>query len=228
MPHPTCYGLTQEKGALVLLATDFLTDLGKRSVTRILLDKYATDTGTMEDVAAAARGTTSDKEQLTDREVAAREELLLDITRIQRGVKRAFQTGSPVRKEFFIGEKHNFSTARLTLWARSIATSWPKYSADLISKGGLIQGDTDTMVANAAILSDVDSKQEIAKHSDAPEANAEVQKAMAVVEADADYIYGAAEAEYAKNPEVLGRFEALKPLRFSTPPRPKNPPSNPS
>jgi hypothetical protein len=38
---------------------------------------------------------------------------------------------------------------------------------------------------------------------------------MDAVEAEADFIYGAATAEYAKNPEMLGKFEALKPLRYS-------------
>ncbi|HVN49401.1 MAG TPA: hypothetical protein VMU30_11350 [Bacteroidota bacterium] len=100
-------------------------------------------------------------------------------------------------------------------WANDLAAAWLKYKDMLIAKGGLIQADIDEMTANAASLKAIDASQETAKHDDAPEATAAANQAMADVEAEADFIYGTATAEYAKNPEMLGKFEALKPLRYS-------------
>ncbi len=227
MPHPTSQGLSQECGALIELTKPHLPELEKRNVTQVLLDKYAAQTKTMEETVAAAGGKTSDKEQLTAGEFTARHELLADVRKMQGGAKRTFPRGSPQLKEFFVGDKFNGSTAMLLKWANGIAGAWTKYSASLIETGNLIQADVDTMVANASLLRSVDSAQEAAKHADVPEATAASQKAMDDVSAIADFIYGAASAEYARNPQLLGEFEKLKPLRYAVPRPPKNPPTAP-
>ncbi len=224
MAHPTSQGLAQEYGPLCVEATSHLADLQKRGVTPEFLSKYGVLTQTMESTVAALSGKTSDKRQLTGTELAAKDNLLAEVRRIQGGVKRVFPKASPVRREFYVGEYFNHSTALLLKWEDAIAKSWDKYKDRLIAEGNLVQEDEDSMVANATILRGVDSSHEIAKHADAPEATAAALKAMADVEAAADFIYGAAEAEYAKQPKVLGEFEALKPLRFAVK---RNPPKNP-
>lgn len=232
MAHSTSQGLVLEEGALCVFATTHLSDLEKRGVTSDFLSKYGALTTKMEDTVAAAGGKTSDKEQLTGTKLAAKDELLADVRRIQGGVKRVFPKGSPVRKEFFVGEYFNHSTALLLKWEEACAKSWDKYKDQLITKGNLVQADEDTMVANATILQGIDSTHEVAKHADAPEATAAALQAMADVEAAADFIYGAAEAEYAKQPVILGEFEKLKPLRYAVrrnpppPPSGKNPPTD--
>lgn len=228
MPHPTSQGLAQEQGALSILAQSHIHDLEKRSVTAELLAKYAAQTKTMVDTVAATGGKTSDKEQLTAGEADAKDQLLADVRRIQGGVKRVYQRGSAQWKEFFVGDAFNHSTSLLLKWAAGISASWGKYKPDLITRGNLIQEDEDSMAANAAVLHNVDSTQETAKHVDTPEATAAAQKAMADVEATADFIYGAATAEYAKKPEILGQFEALKPLRYAVERKPKPPDTPPS
>ncbi len=227
MPHPTSQGLSQEEGALSPLAQSHLPDLEKRGVTADYLTGYAAKTEIMEDTVAASSGKTSDKEQLTVSEAAAKDNLLADVRRIQGGVKRVFPNGSPQRKEFFVGEYFNHSTSILIKWATGIASAWDKYKVDLIGKGNLVQEDLDSMLANAEALKGVDSTQESAKHVVAPEATAAAQKSMADVETAADFIYGAARAAYAKNPQVLGEFEALKPLRYAVTRKEKNPPTQP-
>lgn len=227
MAHPTPEGLTQEEGALCILATAHIPELQDRGITAEFLTDYATKLQKMRDAFAAHTGTTSDKEQLTVSEQVAKDELLADIRKMQGGAKNTFSKGSPQRKEFHIGETYNRSTAILGKWATDIAAAWTKYKADLIKNGQLLQRDVDTMVANAAILGTTDATQENAKHVGAPESTAAALQAMADVEDAADTIYSAAEREFAKNPQLLGEFEKLKPLRYAVPPRPKgpNPPS---
>ncbi len=215
MPHPTSQGLAQEEGALSLQTQPCLPDLEKRGIDAAYLQNYSAKTSSMEATVAAAGGKTSDKEQLTESEAAAKDELLADVRRVQRGVKHTFKQGSPQWKEFFIGEYFNHSTALLVKWANAIVAAWDKYKTELIQKSGLIQADIDSITANVAKLQTVDSSQEMAKHADAPEATAAAQKAMAEVEEIADRIYIAAESEYAKDPVKLGEFEALKPLRYA-------------
>jgi hypothetical protein len=224
MAHPTSQGLEQEQGPLSALATTRLTDLQKRGVTPEFVSKYRSLTTTMTDTVAASGGKNSDKKQLTGSELIAKDNLLAEVRTIQGGVKRVFPKGSPVRKEFFVGEYFNHSTALLLKWEEGIAKSWPKYKDRLIAEGNLIQDDDDKMVANAATLQGVDTSHELAKHADAPEATAAAQKAMADVEKAADFIYGAAEAEYAKQPAILGEFEKLKPLRYAVKRNPPTPP----
>ena len=125
---------------------------------------------------------------------------------MQQGAKRTFPKGSPQLKEFHVGEEYNHSTALLGKWAADIAAAWTKYKTDLIAKGRLLQKDVDTMVANASVLASTDATQENAKHVDAPEATVAALMAMEEVEKAADDIYGAAEAEYAKNPQVPRRI----------------------
>ncbi len=223
MAHPTPEGLVQEEGALCVLATSRLSDLQDRGVTTAFLTDYAAKLQKMQDAFAAHTGKTSDKEQLTATEVVAKNELLADVRRMQGGAKRTFKNGSPQLKEFFVGERFNRSTAILCRWADGIAKAWDKYKADLTAKGNLVQEDLDTMVANAGTLKNADSMQENAKHVDSPEATAAALQAMADVEAAADFIYGAAQAAYAKQPKILGEFEALRPLRYSVERRPKAP-----
>jgi len=215
MAHPTPEGLAQEEGALCVLATKHLSELQKRGVTSAFLTDYAAKLQNMQDAVAAHTGKTSDKKQLTVGELVAKGELLADIRRIQGGAKRTFPKGSPQLKEFYVGDKYNQSTALLGKWATGIAKAWEKYKTDLLAKGNLVQDDLDTMGSNASILQSADSSQENAKRIDAPEATTAALKAMADVEAAADFIYGAAEAEYAKKPEALGEFVALRPLRYA-------------
>ena len=150
---------------------------------------------------------------------------------MQGGAKRTFDAGSPQLEEFYVGERYNRSAGVLCKWAGGIAKAWEKYKADLIAKGNLVQEDVDTMVANAAILGNANATQENALHVDSPEATSAAQKAMDDVEATADFIYGAARAAYAKNAQLLGEFEAIKPLRYSAEKRPPKgptpPPTNP-
>ncbi len=228
MAHPTVYGLAQENGALTILATACLKDLTKRGVNPERLTLYGTLTQAMLDADAASGSKTSDKEQLTAGEQKAKAELLGDVRRVQGGFKRVFPAGSPQWKEAFIGEKLNKSTGRLVLWANSLAASWLKYKDTLIANGNLVQADIDEMISNAAVLKNVDSTQETAKHADVPEATAAANKAADAVEAEADFIYGAATAEYAKNPAMLGKFEALKPLRYSVDRSSKDEPQPPA
>jgi len=223
MAHATPEGLAQEEGALCILATTHLTDLQARGITTEFLTDYAAKLQKMQDAFAAHAGKTSDKKQLTASEITAKNELLADVRKMQQGAKRTFPKGSPQLKEFKVGDKFNYSTALLGTWAAEIATAWTKYKADLISKGRLLQTDVDTMVANALVLKNADATQENAKHVDSPEATAAALQAMKDVEDAADGIYGAAEAEYAKNPQLLGEFEKLKPLRYAVGPRPKGP-----
>ncbi len=223
MAHPTPEGLAQEEGALCILATSHLAELKGRGITTEFLADYAAKLQKMLDAFATHIGKTSDKEQLTVSEQVAKNELVADVRRMQQGAKRTFAAGSPQLKEFHVGERYNRSTGVLDKWATDIETAWDKYKADLISKGRLLQSDADTMVANAAVLKNADASQENAKHVDSPEATAAALKAMADVEEAADAIYGAAQAEYAKNPQLLGEFEKLRPLRYAIPPRPKGP-----
>ncbi len=230
MPHPTSQGLAQEEGALFLQTQPCLPDLEKRGIDDAYLQNYSAKTSSMEATVAASSGKNSDKEQLTENEATAKDELLADVRRVQRGVKHTFKQGSPQWKEFFVGEYFNHSTALLIKWAKAIVAAWVKYKDELIQKGGLIQEDIDSVTANVARLQAVDSSQELAKHTDAPEATAAAQKAMAEVEEIADRIYIAAENEYAKDPVKLGEFEALKPLRYAVRRNPPTPPDgdNPS
>jgi len=223
MAHATPEGLAQEQGALCILATSHITDLQKRGVNQQFLQSYGSKLKAMQEAFAAHTGKTSDKEQLTASEQTAKNELLADIRKMQGGAKRIFPAGSPQRKEFHIGELYNRSTGVLVKWAGEIQKAWDKYKADLIAKGNLVQEDDDTMVANAAALTNTDAAQENAKHIDSPEATSAALMAMADVEAAADFIYGAAEAAYAKDPVTLGEFESLKPLRYAVPPRLKAP-----
>ncbi len=223
MSGTTPEGLEQEEGALCILTTNHLTDLQARGITSDFLTGYAAKLQAMKDAFAAHTGKTSDKEQLTVSERVAKNELLADVRIMQQGAKRTFPKGSPQLKEFHVGEKYNHSTALLGKWATDIAAAWTKYKTDLIAKGRLLQKDVDTMVANASVLASTDATQENAKHVDAPEATAAALLAMEEVEKAADDIYGAAEAEYAKNPQLLGEFEKLRPLRYAVPPRPKGP-----
>jgi len=223
MGHPTPEGLEQEEGPLCIAATKYLTQLGPRGITADFLTGYAAKLQAMKDAFAAHLGTTSDKKQLTVSEQVAKHELLLDVHIMQEGAKRTFPWGSPQLREFHVGEKYNRSTALLVRWAGEIAVAWKKYETELTNKGRLIQKDVDTMVANSAILGSADATQENAKRVDAPEATVAAWQAMDNVIDAADAIYGAAEAEFAKNPQVLGEFEKLKPLRYSMPPRPKGP-----
>ena len=169
----------------------------------------------MEDKIAASGGETSDKKQLTQQELEARDILLAEIRRNQGGAKRSFPPGSPQLKEFFIGETNNHSTAIMLRWAKGIATAWDKYAALLTTKGNLVPADKDALVAAAAALGSLDSTQELAKHNDAPEATSQARQAMDAVEKAADFIYGAVSAQFYNKPEILGRFEALKPLRYA-------------
>jgi len=223
MAHPTPEGLAQEEGALCILATAHLAELKDRGITTEFLIGYAAKLKAMQDAFSTHTGKTSDKKQLTVSEQVAKDELLADVRKMQGGAKRTFSKGSPQLEEFYVGEKYNHSTALLGKWATDIAAAWTKYKADLIKKGQLLQKDVDTMNANATVLASTDATQENAKHVDAPEATVAALQAMADVEAAADAIYGAAEAEFAKNPQMLGEFEALKPLRYAVPPRPKGP-----
>ena len=230
MAHPTPEGLAQEEGALCILATSHLGELQDRGITADFLTDYAAKLKAMQDAFAAHVSETSDKEQLTVSEQVAKDELLADVRKMQSGAKRAFPKGSPQLKEFHVGERYNHSTALLGKWAIDSAAAWTKYKPVLISKGRLLQKDADTMAANAAILGTTDATQENAKHVTAPEATTAATQAMEAVEEAADSIYGAAEAEFAKNPQILGEFEKLKPLRYAMPPRPKGPnppPTNP-
>lgn len=230
MAHPTPEGLAQEEGALCILATAHIPELQERGITTEFLTGYAAKLKAMQDAFATHTGKTSDKMQLTVSEQVAKNELLADVRKMQGGAKRTFSKGSPQLKEFHVGEMYNRSTAILVKWATDIAAAWTKYKADLIKKGQLLQRDVDTMVANASVLSTTDATQENAKHVDAPEATAAALLAMADVEDAADTIYSAAEREFAKNPQLLGEFEALRPLRYAVPPRPKgpNPPPPPT
>lgn len=223
MAHATPEGLAQEEGALNISATARLTDLQERGITAEFLTMYAARLQNMKDALTAHIGKTSDKEQLTAGEITAKNELLADVRRIQQGAKRTFPKESPQLKEFHVGEKYNRSTSLLSLWATDIAAAWTKYKADLTGKGKLLQKDVDTMVANNSILTNADATQESAKHIESPEATAAALRAMAEVEDAADAIYAAAEAEYAKNPQVLGEFEKLKPLRYAVERSPKLP-----
>jgi len=223
MAHPTSQGLVQEQGALCILATSHLPELQKRGVTTAFLADYSAKLKAMQDAVDTHIGKTSDKKQLTAGEHVAKNELLADVRRMQQGAKRAFPKGSPQLKEFFVGDKYNYSTGLLGKWADGIAKAWDKYKTDLVAKGNLVQEDVDTMVSNATILGNADATHENAKHVDSPEATSAALKAMADVEKAADFIYGAAEAEYAKNPQLLGEFEKLKPLRYSVERRPKGP-----
>jgi len=232
MAHATSQGLSQEQGALSIEATSHLNDLQKRGVTSDFLANYGALTQTMEDTVNVHVSKNSDKEQLTGSELTAKDNLLAEVRTIQGGVKRVFPKGSPVRKEFYVGEYFNHSTSLLLKWEEGCAKGREKYKDRLIAEGNLIQSDVDSMVANATKLQGIDSTHEVAKHADAPEATAAALKAMKDVEDAADFIYGAAEAEYAKQPQVLGEFEKLKPLRFAVkrnssknPPTP--PPANP-
>ncbi|HUI29680.1 MAG TPA: hypothetical protein VLX91_05650 [Candidatus Acidoferrales bacterium] len=227
MAHATPEGLTQEQGALCILATTHLADLQKRGVTADFLTAYAAKLKTMQDAFAAHTGMTSDKEQLTVSEQVAKDQLLADVRRMQHGARRTFPKGSPQLKEFHVGEDYNRSTGLLGKWAGEIATAWDKYKMNLIANGNLIQDDFDSMVANAAVLKNTDAAQENAKHVDSPGATVAALSAMAAVEKAADFIYGAAEAAYAKDPAMLGEFEKLKPLRYAVPPRPKAAPQPP-
>ena len=221
MGHPTVYGLRQENGAVTNLATSCLKDLEGRGVTADRLTHYGALTQAMVAADAASGSETSDKEQLTAGEQTAKAELLGDVRRVQGGFKRAFPKGSPQWKEALIGVMFNHSTGMLVVWADNLAIAWLKYKDTLIKDGNLVQADIDEMAANAAVLKNVDSKQETAKHADVPDATLAKSQAMDAVEAEADFIYGAATAEYAKNPQMLGKFEALKPLRYSIDKTPK-------
>ncbi|HUI28872.1 MAG TPA: hypothetical protein VLX91_01555 [Candidatus Acidoferrales bacterium] len=227
MSGTTSQGLAQEQGALSVLATSNLQSLEKRGVTSDFLAKYKTLAGSMETTVAASGGKRSEKMQLSASELNAKDQLLADIRRIQGGAKRVFEQGKPQLKEFFVGEYFNHSTGLLLKWSSGIEKAWDKYKNSLLSQGNLVQDDLDSMVANAAALQSVDSTQENAKHVDAPEATAAALKAMADVEAAANFIYGAAEAEFAKNPKVLGEFERLKPLRYAVQRNPKSQPTPP-
>jgi len=90
MAHPTSGGLTQEQGALCILATSHLTDLQKRGVTQQFLSDYAAKVKAMNTAVANHTGKTSDKEQLTASEQAAKNELLADVHKMQQGAKRTF------------------------------------------------------------------------------------------------------------------------------------------
>lgn len=224
MAHSTSQGLVQEQGALCILVESHLADLEKRLVDAKKVADYKAHTKAMQATVAASGGKTSDKEQLTVGEAAAKGQLLAEIRRIQGGVRRTFPNGSPQRKEFFVGESNNHSTSLLLKWADGIAAAWVKYKDDIIAKGNLLQSDLDTMVSVAATLGTVDSTQENAKHAEVPAATAAALKAIALVEADADFIYGAARAEYYDRPEILGQFEAIRPLRYAVERPPKVPP----
>jgi len=215
MAHPTSQGLKQESGPLTSLAQTYLPQLEPRGVTSPVITDYNGRVKTMEDKIAASGGETSDKEQLTEQEVAARDIALAEIRRIQGGAKRAFPKGSPQLKEFFVGEKNNHSTALLIKWAKGITTAWDKYATVLTTKGNLLAADKEALVAASASLGSVDSTQESAKHKDVPEATAQAWQAMDAVEEAADFIYGAASAQFYNKPEILGQFEAIKPLRFA-------------
>lgn len=219
MPHAISEGLSQERIALTPRTLLHIERLQKRNVTQILLDKYGAKDATMQEVVAKNRGKKSDKKQLTEGEEAARSALLVDIQKVQNAAKQTYPVGSPQGEEFFVNERHNYSTAKLIKWAKGIQTSYPKYSAVLNEKAGLIQEDVDKMVADAQALSGIDANQETAVRIDCPESTAEVQKAMKEVSDIADFIYTAARLEFANEPAILGQFEALRPLRFSTPPR---------
>ena len=224
MAHATSQGLSQETGALSALAISRITDLQKRGVTAEFVSKYRSLTTTMEDTIVSSSGKNSDKKQMTGTELTAKDELLADVRRFHGAVKRVFPKGSPVRDEFFVGKNFNHSTALLLKWEQACEKGWEKYKDRLIAEGNLIQEDVDTMKTNAAKLQGIDSTHELAKHVDAPEATAAALKAMKDVEDAADFIYGAAEAEYAKQPVILGEFEKLKPLRYAVK---RNPPQNP-
>ncbi len=224
MAHATSQGLVQESGALCIVAESHLSDLEKRHVDAAKIAEYKLHAKSMLLAVAAAGGISSDKKQLTIGEAAAKAQLLAEIRRVQGGAKRALPAGSPQQKEFFIGEAYNHSSSLLVKWANGIKTGWDKYKDVLTQKGNLLQEDIDKLVASAGALGAVDSTQETAKHVDSPVATAAALKAMAVVEADADFIYGAARAEYYDRPEILGQFEALRPLRFAIERPPKEPP----
>jgi hypothetical protein len=215
MAHATSQGLKQESGPLTIVAQTYLPQIEPRGVTSQSLTDYNGLVKTMEDKIAASGGETSDKEQLTEQEVEARDIALAEIRRIQGGAKRSFPKGSPQLKEFFVGEKNNHSTALLIKWAKGIATAWDKYTTVLTTKGNLVAADKDALVAAAASLGSVDSTQESAKHKDVPEATAQAWQAMDAVEEAADFIYGAASAQFYNKPEILGQFEAIKPLRYA-------------
>ncbi len=221
MAHSTPEGLEEEHGALIIQVTPRLEELTPRGIDATFLDAYTARLQEMRDAVGTHLGETSDKEQLTDSEIAAKKELLADVRRMQQGAKRSFPKDAPQLKEFHVGEKYNRSTALLCGWAADIAKAWTKYQASLTTKGKLIQKDVDTMNANAAVLTSTNASQEHAKRVESPQATAAALEAMAEVEAAADDIYGAADAEYAKNPQLLGEFERLKPLRYAVNRSPK-------
>ncbi len=225
MAHATPEGLEEEHGALIIEVTPHIEELTPRGIDQPFLDAYTAKLQKMRDSVGTHIGQTSDKEQLTDSEITAKEELLADVRRMQQGAKRSFPKDAPQLKEFHVGEKFNRSTALLCGWAADIAMAWTKYQEPLAKKGKLLQKDVDTMNANAAVLTGTNASQEHAKRVESPQATAAALQAMEEVEDAADDIYSAAEAEYAKNPQLLGEFEKLKPLRYAVN-RPKKGPDD--
>lgn len=167
---------------------------------------------------------------LTEGEIVARRELVDDIRRVQSGITNMFPSQSPQWKEFHIGTKQLSSTPKVLAIAADVSSAFAKYKDVLAEKSGIIQKDVDELVETAERLRTLDTKHEVAKKKDSPEATRSFAQAMDAVLIAADFIHTAAGAEFKKEPEIAKQFKSAKKLRKL--PEPKKtkqaPPTPPS
>ena len=237
MSSITSEGLAQEQRVLNDLCSLYTARLQLRGITPERLTAYAATVTAMEKQRSDTTQTGTNKLDLTQQEEQQRTALSALVKKVQQGAKNTFPDGSPLLKDFHIGERLTSSTPLTIAWGKDLLAQWLTYKDVLIAKGGLIQTDIDELQTAIQALEATDTAQELAKKKGAPEATAAFKNAMETARQTADSLHGIATVEFKNEPNVLKQFELAKKLRYQTsgkgnnnepPPMPPTPPVPPT
>ena len=214
------YGVAQEIRLLYQTIPPYYPRIEERNVNEPYMLGLLKKSDEMSAKQTETGSVRSDKEQLTENEVAARLDVRDYIRVIQRGVREAFPGGSPQWKEFHVGEVFESSTARLIAVAADAVNGFEKYKDVLVTKGAVIERDRNNLVNAVAVLSATDTKQEHAKKSGSPDTTKAFHDSLDELVALVDFVYAAISAEFKKEPAVLKKFAEIKKLRNLPEPKP--------
>ena len=227
MSEVTHEGLEAGLAPLTNLCKDHAEPLAKRGVTQQKLDEYAAEGEALKVARANHAAVESQLKNIENMEDADRTSLGETINVFRTGVKEAFPEGSPVRKQFHVGDVWNNVSKIAIGFADDIEKAYPDYQDELKAKGGILAEDLTTLIARRKKLEATSAEHVKIRTKNLKEANADLHGAHNQMKHTSDFIHAIVAIEFVHQPVILRQFEATRQLRHTTSHKHKPAPVNP-